>query len=144
MPTKKKKTSRTPIADLDAPPSLACLTDKLVGEGDLFWHDKIRSILADAGFDTDRIEREDYHPIWKLWTRRKTFALAPETEIAIAQIRTVLNKGGIRLKRDEFNIIDWRKDKLHCVFMFNYGAPGVWQAPPRQTKKQAELWPARH
>ena len=116
----------------------------LVGEGDLFWHDKIRRVLAAAGFDTDRIEREECHSIWKLWTTRITFPLAPDTDTAIGQIRSVLTKGGIRLNRDEFNILDWRKDRLHCVFVFNYGAPGVWQAPPRQTKRQHELWPVPH
>jgi len=27
--------------------------------------------------------------------------------------------------RDEFNIIDWRGDKLRCVFILDLGAPGV-------------------
>jgi len=137
-------TCSAPISELDATPSLAGITDMLVGEGKFYWHERIRRELAKAGFETSRIEREDYHPVWQLWTTRKTFALAPDTDTAIGQIRSVLNKGGIRLKRDEFNIIDWRKDKLRCVFMFNYGAPGVWQAPPRQTKRQHELWPAPH
>ena len=141
---KKRKLCRAPITELDAAPSPDRLINMLVGEGDLFWHDTIRRVLAAAGFDTDRIEREEYHPVWQLTTTRKTFALASDTDTAIGQIRSVLSKGGIRLKRDEFNIIDWRKDKLRCVFMFNYGSPGVWQAPPRQTKRQHELWPAPH
>ena len=144
MPAKKRKICRAPIAELDATPSLAGITDMLVGEGDLFWHDKIRGVLAAAGFDTDRIEREECHPVWQLWTTRKTFPLATDTDTATSQIRTVLWNGGIRLKRDEFSITDWRKDALRFGFYFKYGAPGVWQAPPRQTKRQHELWPARH
>jgi hypothetical protein len=34
-------------------------------------------------------------------------------------------KGGIKIVRDEFNIIDRRGDKLRCVFLLDLGAPGV-------------------
>jgi hypothetical protein len=34
-------------------------------------------------------------------------------------------KGGIKVLRDEFNIIDRRGDKLRCVFLLDLGAPGV-------------------
>jgi hypothetical protein len=36
-----------------------------------------------------------------------------------------LAKGGIKIVRDEFNIIDRRGDKLRCVFLLDLGAPGV-------------------
>jgi hypothetical protein len=116
----------------------------LVGEGDMYWHGKIQRTLAGAGFETRRLEREEYHPVWQLWLTRKTFALALDTDTAASQLRSVLRGGGIRLKRDELTITDWRGDKLRAVFVFNYGAPGVWQAPPLQTKKQGELWPTPH
>ena len=58
MPAKNKKISCAPIDVLDVTPSLACITDMLVGEGDLFWHERIRHELAKAGFDTDRIEHD--------------------------------------------------------------------------------------
>jgi len=34
-------------------------------------------------------------------------------------------KGGIKVLRDEFNIIDRRSDKFRCVFLLDLGAPGV-------------------
>jgi hypothetical protein len=37
----------------------------------------------------------------------------------------VLRDGGIKVVRDEFNIIDRRGDKLRCVFLLDLGAPGV-------------------
>ena len=141
MPTKNRKICRAPITELDAAPSQHRLVDMLVGEGDLFWHEKIRRVLAAAGFRTDWIKREEDVPYWLFTTTRKTFALASDKDTAIGQISSVLRKGGIRLTRNEFAILDWRKDKLRCFFMFDYGSPGVWQAPRRQTKRQLELWP---
>jgi hypothetical protein len=37
----------------------------------------------------------------------------------------VLRDGGIKVVRDEFNIIDRRGDKLRCVFLLDLGAPGA-------------------
>lgn len=75
--------------------------------------------------DTRRIEREEAHPIWIAWLTRTTFDLSPDKNMAIRKIRKVLQKGGIKIVHDEFNIIDRRGDKHNCVFLLDLGAPGV-------------------
>jgi hypothetical protein len=97
----------------------------LHGEGDPYWHGRIKSVLAKAGIATRRIEREEAHPVWQAWLTRMTFDLAPDNKAAIKQLRKVLADGGIKIVRDEFNIIDRRGDKLRCVFLLDLGAPGV-------------------
>ena len=56
---------------------------------------------------------------------RERFDLSPDTKTAIRQLRKVLRDGGIKVVRDEFNIIDRRGDRLRCVFLLDLGAPGV-------------------
>ena len=51
--------------------------------------------------------------------------LSPDKKTAIRQLRKVLRDGGIKVVRDEFNIIDRRGDKLRCVFLLDLGAPGA-------------------
>jgi hypothetical protein len=97
----------------------------LHGENDLFWQDRIKRIFAAVGIATRRIEREEAHPIWQAWFTRERFDLRPDMKTAIRQLRKVLRDGGIKVVRDEFNIVDWRGDKLRCVFMLDLGAPGV-------------------
>ncbi len=97
----------------------------LHGESDLFWQDRIKRIFAAVGIATRRVERMEEHPIWQAWLTRETFALSTDTKTAIRQLRKVLCDGGIKVVRDEFNIIDRRGDKLRCVFMLDLGAPGV-------------------
>jgi hypothetical protein len=97
----------------------------LCGEGDPYWHGRIKRVLADAGIATRRIEREEAHPVWQAWLTRTTFDLSPDTKTAIKQLRKVLAEGGIKVLRDEFNIIDRRGDKLRCVFLLDLGAPGI-------------------
>lgn len=94
-------------------------------EGDDYWHDRIKCALATAGFITTRLQREPEHPVWLAWLTRATFDLSPDKKTAIRQLRKALGKGGIKVVRDEFNIIDRRGDKLRCVFLLDLGAPGV-------------------
>ena len=106
----------------------------LAGHLDSYWHGRIQRIFADAGFVTRRLEREEAHPIWLAWLTRTTFDLSRDKKVAIKQLRKVLNQGGIKVLRDQFNIIDWRGDKLRCVFILDLGLPGVLQGnPPRFT-----------
>jgi len=93
--------------------------------GDHYCHETIRRILASAGFFTRRIERMESHPVWLLWLTRTSFDLAADNPTAAKQIRKVLVKGGIKVLRDEFDIIDRRGDKLRCVLVLDLGAPGV-------------------
>jgi hypothetical protein len=97
----------------------------LHGENDLFWHGRIKQIFADVGIATRRIEQEEAHPVWQAWLTRERFDLSPDTKTAIRQLRKVLRDGGIKVVRDEFNIIDRRGDRLRCVFLLDLGAPGV-------------------
>ena len=123
MPTKRKKT-RLPLAVLDGA-STSRVIQMLHGEDDLFWQGRIKRIFATVGIATRRIEREEVHPIWQAWLTREKFDLSPDRKTAIRQLRKVLREGGLKVVRDEFNIIDRRGDKLRCVFMLDLGAPGV-------------------
>lgn len=122
MPTRRKKT-RLPLAVLDGA-STSRVIQMLHGEDDLFWQGRIKRIFATVGIATRRIEREEAHPIWQAWLTRESFDLSPSKKIAIRQLRKVLRAGGLKIVRDEFNIIDRRGDKLRCVFMLDLGAPG--------------------
>ena len=123
MPTRKKK-ANLPIEVLDDA-STSRAIQMLHGENDLFWQGRIKRICAAAGIATRRIEREEAHPIWQAWLTRERFDLSPDKKTAIRQLRKVLRDGGIKVVRDEFNIIDRRGDKLRCVFLLDLGAPGV-------------------
>ena len=65
------------------------------------------------------------HPIWQIWLTLETFDLNPDKKKAIRQLRKVLRDGGIRVVRDEFNIIDRKQNKIRCVFILDLGAPGI-------------------
>jgi len=100
---------------LDTVPSLDAIADVL--EDERFWPARIEHILAIAGFNVMRIEREEAHPVWIMKLTRTTFELSADRPAAAKQIRKLLVEGGIKIERGEFNIIDWRGDKLRCVFV---------------------------
>jgi hypothetical protein len=136
MPSKKKRTKLPPV-DSDA--GLTNLILQMLC-GDQYWHDRIRHILAEAGIATRRIEREEAHPVWQAWLTRVSFDLDGDNRVAARQLRGVLARSGIKIKRDEFTITDRRGDKIRCAFMLELGAPGVWQPRPRRDT-QEKLWP---
>ena len=123
MPSKKKNT-KLPLEVLDGA-SKDRVMQMLLGENDCYWHHRIQHLFAEAGIATRRIEQMEEHPIWQAWLTRETFALSPDKRTAIRQLRRVLRDGGIKVVRDQFNIIDRRGDKLRCVFILDLGAPGV-------------------
>ncbi|HEX5220273.1 MAG TPA: hypothetical protein VFZ59_11950 [Verrucomicrobiae bacterium] len=90
-----------------------------------YWHAKIRRIFASAGIATRSIVRMEVHPIWECRLTLESFDLSLDKKTAIRQLRKVLRDGGIKVVCDEFNIVDRRGDKLHCVFMLAVGAPSV-------------------
>jgi hypothetical protein len=87
--------------------------------------DRIRRIRTAVGLTTRRIERMESHPVWLLWLTCTTFNLDTDTKTATKQLRKVLIKGGIKIERDAFYIIDRRGDKFRCVFVLELAAPGV-------------------
>lgn len=93
--------------------------------GDHYWHDRIRRILAAAGFVTRRIEQEETHPVWIMALTRKSFDLAADNQTAAKQIRKILCKGGVRIRRNELSIVSRSKDWIRCAFVLELGAPGV-------------------
>jgi hypothetical protein len=121
MPCRKKNT-RLPPEVLDAA-SKDRVFQMLHGENDLFWHDRIKRIFAAVGIGTRRIQQEEAHPVWQAWLTRERFDLSADKKTAIRQLRKVLRDGGIKIVRDEFNIIDRRGDKLRCVFLLDLGVP---------------------
>ena len=93
--------------------------------GDDYWHDRIKRVLAAAGFVTTRIQREPEHPVWLMWLTRTSFALDADKQTAAKQIRKLLTKAGVKILRNELSVIDRRGDKLRCAFVLELGAPGV-------------------
>jgi hypothetical protein len=93
--------------------------------GDDYWHHRIRRVLGAAGFVTRRIEREEAHPVWLMWLTRKSFDLAADNQTAAKQIRKILCKAGIKIRRDELSVVSRSKDRLRCAFVLELGAPGV-------------------
>jgi hypothetical protein len=143
MPTKKKKkNTKPPPINLDTA-SMGRVMQMLHGENDHFWHHRIQRVFAKAGIATRRIERMEEHPIWRAWLTRRSFALASDTRAATLQLRRILSDGGIKIVRGEFNIVDWRGDKLVVVFMLDLGAPGTLQRRPPLVG-QGELWAETH
>jgi hypothetical protein len=120
----RSNTTNLPLEILDAA-STNRVIEMLHGENDLFWQGRIRRVFAAVGIATRRIERMEEHPIWQAWLTMGTFDLSPDTKTAIRQLRKMLRDGGIKVVRDEFNIIDRRGDKLRCVFMLDLGASGA-------------------
>jgi hypothetical protein len=93
--------------------------------GDRYWHDRIRRVLAVAGFILRRIEQEETHPVWTMHLTRTSFDLAPDNQTAAKQIRKVLCKAGVKIRRNELSIITRSKDWIRCAFILELGAPGV-------------------
>lgn len=109
------------LGDYDAVKKLAF--DML--QGGSYWHDRIKRILAAAGFTTRRIEQMESHPVWTMHLTRTSFDLAADQPTAAKQIRKVLCKGGIKIQRNELNIVSRSKDSIQCAFVLELGAPGV-------------------
>ena len=124
MPAQKKKIPEIPLDVLDALPSLDVLVNML--EGVRFWPARIEQILEGVGLKVTHIEREEAHPVWLMKLTRTSFALAADQPTAAKQIRKVLVKGGIKIGRGEFNIIDRRGDKLRCVFVLGPSESVDW------------------
>ncbi len=93
--------------------------------GDHYWHDRIKRVLAAAGFIIRRIEQLETHPVWTMHLTRTTFDLAADNPTAAKQIRKVLCKGGIEIVRNELSIVSRNKNWIQCAFVLELGAPGV-------------------
>jgi hypothetical protein len=93
--------------------------------GDDYWHDRIKRVLAAAGFITRRIEQLDSHPVWTMHLPRTTFDLAADNPTAAKQIRKLLCKAGIKILRNELSIVSRNRDWIRCAFILELGAPGV-------------------
>jgi hypothetical protein len=57
----------------------------------------------------------------------------------VRQIRKVLTKSGLKVKPDELQVLRQDGDRLHCVFLFSWGAPGVVTAPPGQPIRRSPM-----
>jgi hypothetical protein len=127
--TNQRAQNHTADVDFDFATSEADICARLVD--DQYWHHRIKRAFETAGFKMRRIEHEEAHPVWQAWLTRVSFDLAPERRMAVKQLRKILLDGGIKIARDEFNVIDRRGNKLRCVFLLDLGYPGVWQPRPR-------------
>jgi hypothetical protein len=72
---------------------------------DLYWHERIKRVLAAAGFITRRIEQLDTHPVWTMHLVRTSFDLASDNPTVAKQIRKMLCKDGIKILRNELSIV---------------------------------------
>ena len=139
---KPKRTRPMTLEELDAPTSSAACLAMLVGDD--YWHGHIRRILAAAGFETRRLEREEAHPIWQAWLTRTTYALADDARTARRQLLFVLRRGGLQIAQDELTILHRSGDKLRCSFTLDLGKPGVLQPRPFQKGRQTEFLPPQY
>jgi hypothetical protein len=122
MPTRKKKKTSVPLEVLDDA-STSRVIEML--HGDYYWHDRIRRLLATAGFTMRRIEQEEAHPVWIMHLTRTSFDLAADNPTAAKQIRKILCKGGVKIRRNELSIVSRNRDWIRCAFVLELGAPGV-------------------
>jgi hypothetical protein len=122
MPTRKKKKTSVPLEVLDDA-STSRVIEML--QGDHYWHDRIRRLLATAGFTIRRIEQEEAHPVWIMHLTRTSFDLAADNPTAAKQIRKILCKGGVKIRRNELSIVSRNRDWIRCAFVLELGAPGV-------------------
>jgi len=129
MPAKRKN-AKLSQEDLDAPVALKERVFTMLRD-DLYWHDRIKRILAAAGFVTRRIEHEEAHPVWRMYLTRTSFDLSPDQPTAAKQIRKVLVKGGIKIQRDDLSIVSRSKNWIQCAFFLELGAPGVLELRPQ-------------
>ena len=115
----------------------------LFGENDFYWHQRIARLLAAAGFKTTRIEREDVHPVWRVWMKQDAFAPAPDYRGLVEQVRSILLAGRLKIDNEIITSMDLDGNGIHLMFTLNLGAPGVWQGnlSPARRRKQGELWP---
>ena len=123
MPSRRRKNTLEP----DCPDDPVALKEQIFTmlHGDHYWHARIRRILAAAGFVTRRIEQEETRPVWIMALTRKSFELAADNQTAAKQIRKVLWKGGVRIRRNELSIVNRSKDWIRCAFVLELGLPGV-------------------
>lgn len=133
-----KKSNRPPLEDLDAA-STSLVLEMLHAPNDLYWHHRIKNLFADVGLATRRIEHEPHHPVWRVWLTREHFALAPDNDTAIKQLRKILRDGGLKVVNKELNVIDRRGDKFVIVFLLDIGSPGIVYRRPPQVG-QGKLW----
>ena len=80
--TGKRSTRSVPPEVLDAA-SMDCVVQMLHGENDLYWHHRIKTVFAEAGIATRRIERDAAHPVWQAWLTLRSFDLDSEHALAI-------------------------------------------------------------
>jgi len=92
---------------------------------DHYWHERIKRVLAAAGFVTRRIEQLETHPVWTMHLTRTSFDLAADNPTAAKQIRKVLCKGGVKILRNELSVVSRSKNWIVCAFALELGAPGV-------------------
>ena len=123
MPSKRRKNTAGPDS-FDDPAALKEQIFTML-HGDHYWHARIRRILAAAGFVTRRIEQEETHPVWIMALTRKSFDLAADNQTAAKQIRKILSKGGVKIRRNELSIVSRSKDWIRCAFVLELGLPGV-------------------
>ena len=120
-----KSTKKTPEPDsFDDPVALKEQIFTML-HGDHYWHDRIKRVLAAAGLATRRIEQEENHPVWTMHLTRTSYDLAADNATAAKQIRKILCKGGVKIRRNELSIVSRNKDWIRCAFVLELGSPGV-------------------
>jgi hypothetical protein len=63
--------------------------------------------------------------IWIMHLTRTSFDLAADNPTAAKQIRKILCKGGVKIRRNELSIVSRNRDWIRCAFVLELGAPGV-------------------
>jgi len=113
--------------DPDVPNGYEAVRDLAIKmlHGDDYWHEQIKRVLSAAGFKVRRIEQEETHPVWTMHLTRISFDLDRNNQTAAKQIRKLLRKRGVRIRRDELSVVSRSKDWIVCAFVLELGVPGV-------------------
>ena len=108
--------------DVDA----ACLK-KIVHHaltGDLYFHERMREVLASAGFDVSTVQQHSFHHIYEIRMKRGSFDLDRDIVRAARQVRRLLKKAKLYIEPDAIGLTR-NGERIKLVFVYPYGAPGT-------------------
>jgi hypothetical protein len=92
-------------------------------DDDGYWPNRIKQAFSKAGFAVHRLEREAHHPVWIVWLNAGSSDLPADRKLAAKQIRKALGAAGLRILAGELDVVERRRDRVKCVFLFGAVLP---------------------
>jgi len=107
----------------------ACVTEEravdAATDSDGYWPNRVKQAFSKAGFAVHRLEREDHHPVWIVWLNVGAGDLPADRKLATKQIRKALGQAGLRIRAGELDVVERRRDRVKCVFLFGSQLPPI-------------------